>query len=343
MTPGFPVDETDSTCLPTHQAFIKNLLDRYPAIKIIVVSFQYPAINNEYHWNGIQVICMNADQSKSFLKRCQKWLQIWRTLKKIHTKNKILGIFSFWATELAFVGKYFAVAKKITFRIWITGQDAKKGNKFIPLINPKPAELVAMSDFLTNEFYTNYHVKPGYVIPNGIDSSLFKNDTPEKAIDLLAVGSLIPLKQYQIFITVVAELKKNIPNLNCLICGDGPERTKLMNLTEEYNLTATISFAGEVPHSKALDMMQRSKILLHPSSYEGFSTVCLEALYAGAHVVSFIKPMDHDIMNWHIAKTTEEMTTISKELLTNPTTKFESIEVYKMSTIAKEVMQLFGF
>ena len=53
--------------------------------------------------------------------------------------------------------------------------------------------------------------------------------------------------------------------------------------------------------------MQRTKIFLHTSSYEGFSGACLEALYAGAHVISFCEPMKQKIDHWHIVKDEKEM------------------------------------
>ena len=34
---------------------------------------------------------------------------------------------------------------------------------------------------------------------------------------------------------------------------------------------------------------------------------CLEALYAGCHVISFCKPMNTDFEHWHIVNTEEDM------------------------------------
>jgi glycosyltransferase involved in cell wall biosynthesis len=51
--------------------------------------------------------------------------------------------------------------------------------------------------------------------------------------------------------------------------------------------------------------MERAKIFLHPSSYEGYSTVCLEALFAGCHVVSFTSAQNSAIDHWHVAADTD--------------------------------------
>ena len=96
-------------------------------------------------------------------------------------------------------------------------------------------------------------------------------------------------------------------------------------------------------HSEILQLMCRSRVLLHPSSYEGFGMVCLEALYAGAHVISFCKPMDLSIAHWHIAVSLEEMLHLTHEILQNPGNDHRSIMPYSMSDSAGAVMKLFDY
>ena len=341
LSPGFPASDADSAFLPAQQTFVRALQKKYPTLKIIVISFHYPLHEKTYTLNGVVVYSLNA-KGKKGLKRLLLWKKIWSILKTLKKENKIIGILSFWANELSFIGKYFARQNKIKQLIWISGQDAKKGNKFISLINPRPDELVALSDFLAKEFYSNYHIMPANVIPNGIDKTLFKNETFIRTIDILGVGSLIPLKQYELFIKVVISAKNRIPHLKCVIYGNGTEKDNLIRLTKISGMEKTISFPGVIDHPQVLEKMKMAKILLHPSAYEGFSGACIEAIYAGAHVVSFTKPMDHDIPHWHVVKTIEEMTDRVLSLLSDPTTEYTPVEVYTMDESAKAMMQLFG-
>ncbi|MFI5125168.1 MAG: glycosyltransferase, partial [Chitinophagales bacterium] len=92
---------------------------------------------------------------------------------------------------------------------------------------------------------------------------------------------------------------------------------------------------------EVLQWMGRCKLLLHPSSYEGFSTVCLEALYSGAHVVSFCDPMIGDVPHWHIVKNEEEMTAMALKIMQDPDTDFSSELIYSMNDSAGELMKLF--
>ena len=150
-------------------------------------------------------------------------------------------------------------------------------------------------------------IKPARVIPLDIDPAAFKDETTDRDIDIIGVGSLIALKQFDIFIRVIEQLKISHPQVKAMLIGNGPEQFHLKEIINDSVLEENIEMKGELPRQDVLAFMQRSKILLHPSYYEGFSGVCLEALYAGARVISFCKPMNDDIPNWEIAENEEEM------------------------------------
>jgi glycosyltransferase involved in cell wall biosynthesis len=179
------------------------------------------------------------------------------------------------------------------------------------------------------------------MIPPGIDKKQFHPLPSEKDIDILAAGSFIPLKQYDIFLQVVAEIKKQIPLIKAALIGDGPERKRLENLITTLGLQSNVSLTGELPHTEVLQWMQRTKIFLHTSSYEAFGVVCIEALHAGAHVVSFIKPMYSAIQNWHIAGNKEDMIQKTLEILKNPATQYKRITPFVIEDSVKKMMQLF--
>jgi hypothetical protein len=88
--------------------------------------------------------------------------------------------------------------------------------------------------------------------------------------------------------------------------------------------------------------MQRTKVFLHPSSYEGFGCVCVEALAAKAHVISFCKPMNESIPQWHIAKNKEEMIGEALKIITAKQTEYTSIVPYPMAGTVKTIMKLFS-
>jgi glycosyltransferase involved in cell wall biosynthesis len=337
LSPGFAKDEADTTCLPAQQIFIRALNKNFPSLKVIILSFRYPFSRAAYKWYGNMVIPLNV-KKKSLI----GWTRLWRVLDKLKKENSIIGLFSFWCGECALIGKYFGKRNNLKHFTWITGQDARKGNKYIRLIRPQSNELAAMSYFLAMEFYKNYGIQPTYIIPNGIDTS-FPPHNVERDITILGAGSLIPLKQYDVFMNVVKEIAKKIPAVSAMLCGKGPQEMYLQQLIAEQQMQNNMVLAGEKPHAAILQLMQRAKIFLHTSNYEGFSTVCLEALYAGCHVISFIKPMQHDIHHWHIVQTKEEMVSKALNLLNNAATQYTCVFPYSMDESARSVMNLFGY
>jgi len=341
LTPAFPKNESESSWVPSQQLLVKNLKIQFPDLNILVLSFLYPYEKCEYNWHGVKVVAFAGMHQKK-LKHLFLWRNIWRELKKAKKQNKIIGILSFWCNECALIGKWFARYYKLKHFCWICGQDAREINHYVKWIRPKSEELVAISDFVSDEFERNFKVRPGYIIPNGVDTTLFPNELPlHRQIDILGAGSLIPLKQYDVFTYVVAVLKQSLPNIKAIHCGDGAEKEKIDVLIKKYAIENNFHLGGSKKHDELLHLMQRTKVFLHPSSYEGFSTVCLEALYAGCHVISFTRAMNYNIQNWHIVNSKEEMADKALQLLNDNKLHHERVFVYSLDDIASQTMQLF--
>src|SRR5690348_5805114 len=95
LTPGFPKDENDTTCIPLQQSLLRAFTREYPSQKIIVLSFQYPYQKGEYTWNGISVISMGG-RNKGGIYRLILWNSIRKRLKRINAETHITRIVSFW-------------------------------------------------------------------------------------------------------------------------------------------------------------------------------------------------------------------------------------------------------
>ncbi len=345
LSPGFPKDEADNTCLPAVQNFVKALNAQFPLVKIAILAFDYPYISATYQWNNNTVTGFNGSKKRK-LKKILKWISIWRKLNELKRKNNIIGLLSFWCGECAYVGSRYAKRKGLKHYCWIMGQDAKKENSYAGRLKTNPNELIAISDFIQTTFEKNHNIQPQHVIPLGINIDKIPDGENIRDIDILGAGSLISLKQFDIFLDVVAGIKKDpiaigFADVNVMLAGNGPEKEKLQLLTAASGLQKNVSLAGELPYHEVLALMQRTKILLHPSSFEGFSGVCLEALYAGAHVISFCSAMNDNIDHWHIVNSKEEMIEKALGILQDPDTSFTSINPFSMDDTVKKVMKLF--
>jgi glycosyltransferase involved in cell wall biosynthesis len=340
LTPGWAQSEADTNCLPMQQSFIKTLKRTYPQLNIIILAFQYPYFKKTYNWYGTRVTSFNG-QNKGGIARLLLRQKIMAALKKINDDHQVAGILSFWYGECAVVGKKMANRNDLKHYCWLLGQDARKENKYPGRIHAKGDELIALSDFLQEEFQKNHGIRPQHIVPPGIDSKQLPTAEAGRDIDILGAGSLIPLKQYHVFIEVVAEIKKDLPHIKAMLIGDGPEKEKLQGLIAARGLAANITLTGELPHAEVLELMRRTKVFLHPSSYEGFGVVCIEALATGCHVISFCKPMKQNIEHWYIVNSKEEMKQKALEVLQENHTFHNPSFPFLITDTAKTVADLF--
>ena len=341
LSPGFPGSEAESTCLPSLQSLVKTIKETRPRLRVIVIALQYPYTAGEYDWHECRVIALGG-KGRSKLFRLLLWRKAWAILKKIEKNNTIKGILSFWCGEAALIGHRFGKKCETLHYCYILGQDAKKDNRYVQRIKPSPGELIAISDFIRKEFKKNHGIEPQQVIPLGIDPSQFPQKDKGRDIDVLGAGSLIPLKQYDVFIDVISELKEQWPQIKAVVCGKGPKEKRLKEMIEKQDLRNNITLAGELPHAEVLQHMQRSRLFLHTSGYEGFGVVCIEALYAGVPVISFCKPTEGTIPNWHIVQTKEEMTHLAMTILKNAPRQYDPVIPFTIKKTVEEVLQLFG-
>ena len=181
LSPAFPRNESDTVWVPAQQILVKELKNQFPDLKIVVLSFSYPYEETEYDWNGIKVFAFDGMKKRKF-KRLSLWLTIWKKLKKIKRENNLIGIFSFWCSECALVGSWFAKLNGVKHYCWICGQDARKSNKLVKWIRPGSEELVAISDFLIDEFYKSHGIKPSHFIPIAIDKKMFPDHPFQNSI-----------------------------------------------------------------------------------------------------------------------------------------------------------------
>lgn len=342
LTPGFPSDEGDTTCLPFIQLFVKACKENHQWLKVIVLSFQYPFTQATYNWHGITVKSFNG-RNKGKLSRLLTWSKVWKAMKTINKQDDVIGVLSLWLGECALIGDRFSKRNSLKHFTWILGQDAKKHNRYQKLIHADADSLVALSDSIAGEYLKNYGIVPKHLVPVGIDTSTFDLEERIRNIDVLGAGSLIPLKRYDLFVNVIQQLVPHFPKFSAVICGNGPEKHKLLKLVKEASLENNITITDELPHKEVLQLMCRSKVFLHTSAYEGHAVVCVEALYAGAHVVSFCKPMERPGKQEHIVATGEEACNKILEILHDEGRTHEQILNYSIEDISKRMMDLFAW
>ena len=313
LTPGFPKDESDNNCIPPLQEFLKGFINSYPHTKFTVISLHYPYKTEKYFWNGITVIPFSGKDNK--IKKPFLWYKIISEAKKLNNETKFDMIHSFWFGECAMLGNILSNKFNCEHICTLMGQDVKSSNKYLRLLRSREIKIIAIAKNQSEQFYKLTNRKADKIIHWGIND--LQLNFAERDIDLLGVGSLIPLKNYPLLIKTVEEIIKLNSYIKCVIVGEGPEEAKLKSLVIAKGLGNNIGFTGLLNRKEVYKLMQRVKIFVHPSQFEGFGYVFAEALANGMNIVSFNVGCAMEHPKWFIAKDEEDFIAITKELISD--------------------------
>jgi Glycosyltransferase len=341
ITPGFPDGGADTACLPAVQQFLSCYRRIYDRCAITVVALQYPFKKSAYTWHDISVHALGG-QNKSGLAKLLLCLKAVSVCSRIYKHNPYDAILSFCLCETAWVGKRVASKYELPFAIWMFGQDAKPGNKYFKLVQPGTEQLLPISAWQSEVLEKAYQFKADNIVNNGVNTLSFPvlNSAAQRDIDLCAVGSLISLKQYHLFIDVVKHVKENgYPNVKAVLVGDGELMAALKDKCAAAGLNNNIHFTGKLSHEQTLMWMNRSRIFIHPSMYEGHSTVMLEAMYSGCDVVSFLPAGDKELKEGHICSSVEQLYATCLSLMASKQSYYRAL-YYDMTDSARKIYSI---
>ena len=337
LVPGFPANENDFNCIPPLQEFLLKFESSYPDVKVTVISFQYPYQYKDYLWNGLKVFPLNGKNYA--VKKPLIWLHALLKATSNHKSNKIDVIHSLWLGECAMIGNILSKKFNCLHICTLMGQDVKSSNRYLRFLINKKIKIVALSRNQAEQFYNLTNKNVDEIIHWGIEDQNFEN--AERDIDLLAVGSLIPLKNYSLFIRLIAELKNTMPNLKCKLVGVGPEFSTLKTLATKKGILENIEFTGLLSRSEIFKLMRKSKIFVHPSTFEGSGYVFAEALVNGMNIVSLNVGYAQQHPKWSIANDEEGFINLVKNLL-NKSLDYYPVNIFPLKETIERYASIYG-
>ena len=130
----------------------------------------------------------------------------------------------------------------------------------------------------------------------GINLEKFKFSERRKQsgepIKILTIGRLVEKKGHEYAIQAIAKIIKKYKNIEYIIAGDGPFRSKLEDLISELGIESYIKFLGAVEQNEVLKLYQQAHIFILPSitarngDQEGIPVVLMEAQATGLPIIS---------------------------------------------------------
>lgn len=317
LTPGFPSDEDDVTCIPQMQLFMLALKNLYPGLPISIIAFHYPAEKKQYSWHGIDLYALGGKDGKR-IKTIGIWVKVFRTFRKINKRLKVNTINSFWLDECTLAGYALSRIYKVNFIADLLGQDSLARNKYLKLLKHLNFKILACSQNNAGILKASSGLSCYKILPFGIDDNTMAayNPNANRDIDIIGVGSLIPVKNYTLFIEIIEKIAKIFPEIKVMLIGNGTEMEKLKALSEELKISGNIKFPGTIDNrNNLLSFFNRAKILLHTSKHEGQCYAFMEAYSFGLHIVSFDVGYIPDTPQKHTCNSKEEMVATLKTLL----------------------------
>lgn len=103
---------------------------------------------------------------------------------------------------------------------------------------------------------------------------------------LLAVGSLIQTKGFDLLLEALAKVVRRTPNVKLVVIGSGPQEHKLRALAGRLGIEQHVDFLGLLPHQEVMRFMAVCDVFVLPSWSEGFGVVYLEAMASGKPVIA---------------------------------------------------------
>ena len=155
------------------------------------------------------------------------------------------------------------------------------------ILSRKFSHVVAVSRDIGRFFVREYGFKQEKVsvIHNGIE--IPKMSRQRKDGDSFIIGSsgrLFPIKDYSFMVEIAKKILGTIGNIRFQLAGDGPERSKIQALIQNYGLNGTFELKG---HVEDISAFYRSlDLYLNTSIHEGIPISVLEAMAYGLPVVA---------------------------------------------------------
>jgi glycosyltransferase involved in cell wall biosynthesis len=134
------------------------------------------------------------------------------------------------------------------------------------------------------------------VIHNGIDVNRFDSSQEARwsARQRLGLSLEAPIigmtanfsvnKNHTLLLQALVKIRESIPNVHCLLIGDGPTRRSIESMTHQMGLAEAVSFLGI--RSDLPDLLSALDVFVLTSLSESFSLAIVEAMACGKPVVA---------------------------------------------------------
>nr|WP_243843316.1 glycosyltransferase [Sphingomonas vulcanisoli] len=190
---------------------------------------------------------------------------------------------------------------------------------------------------------------PVYTIPLPALADDVPPPVPAQGRTILAAGRLVPEKGFQDLIAAFSLLDDREAHL--LIVGEGPHRAELETLAADLGVGDRVSLPGFVEDIRP--SLDRARLFVLSSHFEGYAAVVIEALAAGRPVVATdCTPATHELltdMRFGVTVPIGDPSAMAKAIAQmlalpapDPARLAATVERYRIGPVAHAYLALFG-
>ena len=193
------------------------------------------------------------------------------------------------ATGATLIGTFHAWARHSLASApeWAYASAAPFLGRYYRRLNGRIAVSSAAEEFVSRFFPGDYRI-----IPNGVDTSLFRPDTPplpefdDGKLNILYLGRIEKRKGLKFLLRAIPTIRQHFPNTRFLIGGEGPLRVGFERLVAQAGWSDVV-FLGRVPPEQVPALYASAHVFCAPNTGgESQGIVLLEALASGRAVVA---------------------------------------------------------
>lgn len=124
------------------------------------------------------------------------------------------------------------------------------------------------------------------VVPNGVDEAEKGGPAPAWLPEryVFALGRLVQNKGFDLLLEAFAAA--DVPGVDLVIGGDGPERQRLQDQVERLGMAERVHLPGRLDRPDVVTISQRAAAFVVPSRIEAFGITVLEGWRAGVPVIA---------------------------------------------------------
>ncbi len=123
------------------------------------------------------------------------------------------------------------------------------------------------------------------IVPNAVDTELFRPSTDEDENSVVWVGRFVPEKGLNTLIKA-ARIITRTTKTKFVLVGYGPLKGELQTLVKSLGLAKAVEFVGPLARNQIADVLARASVFVLPSLKEGMPVSLLEAMSSGKPVVT---------------------------------------------------------